>query len=375
LSSLKFQARLRRTRRLKTTLGNYQWGVFLAVLISLPTGVASAGGTSSVEQDNQATITAQASTGTQLYARYCALCHGENGEGYAADNANSLANQDFLVSVSNDFLWQSISRGRPGTAMAAHGKRYGGPLDESDIDSLVALIRSWQQQATIDFPAGPVLGDSVSGRSSFNQYCATCHGERGQGVTAISLSNSEFLAIASDAQIRWAILHGRKGTPMIAYGTLLPEDTIDDLVSLIRSWQREVLVRVEEPDLPEIRDVVINAEGPAPQFTLREGRYVPAEQLDAAMRGGARLIILDARPTSDWHIAHIPGAISAPAYDPDSIIMHLPEDDTWIVSYCACPHKYSDQLTDALRSAGYANTAVLDEGVSWWQQEGYPVEY
>jgi cytochrome c oxidase cbb3-type subunit 3/ubiquinol-cytochrome c reductase cytochrome c subunit len=360
---------------MKTTLGNYQWGVFLAALIFLPTGVASAAGTSSVEQDNQATITAQTSTSTQLYARYCALCHGENGEGYAADNANSLANQDFLVSVSNDFLWQSISRGRPGTAMAAHAKRYGGPLDESDIDSLVALIRSWQQQATIDFPVGPVLGDPVSGRSSFNQYCATCHGERGQGVTAISLNNSEFLAMASDAQIRWAILHGRKGTPMIAYDTLLPEDTIDDLVSLIRSWQREVLVRVEEPDLPEIRDVVINAEGPAPQFTLREGRYVPAEQLDAAMRGGARLIILDARPTSDWHIAHIPGAISAPAYDPDSIIMHLPEDDTWIVSYCACPHKYSDQLTDALRSAGYANTAVLDEGVSWWQREGYPVEY
>ena len=100
-----------------------------------------------------------------------------------------------------------------------------------------------------------------------------------------------------------------------------------------------------------------------------------AQPLDAAMRDGSRLIILDARPPSDWYLAHIPGAIAAPAYDPDSIIMLLPEDDTWIISYCACPHKYSDQLTDALRRAGFRNTAVLDEGVSWWQREGYPVKY
>jgi rhodanese-related sulfurtransferase len=34
----------------------------------------------------------------------------------------------------------------------------------------------------------------------------------------------------------------------------------------------------------------------------------------------------------------------------------------------------SDALTDALRSAGFQNTAVLDEGVKWWQQEGFPME-
>ena len=36
--------------------------------------------------------------------------------------------------------------------------------------------------------------------------------------------------------------------------------------------------------------------------------------------------------------------------------------------------KLADELTDALREAGFRNTAVLDEGVQWWEQQGYPIE-
>ena len=46
----------------------------------------------------------QLTKGAHLYDKHCALCHGENGEGYKADNANALGNQDFLVSVSDEFL-------------------------------------------------------------------------------------------------------------------------------------------------------------------------------------------------------------------------------------------------------------------------------
>lgn len=313
--------------------------------------------------------------GTQVYGKYCAMCHGGHGEGYAADNASALANQDFLVSVSDGFLRKSIAKGRPGTAMAAHSSLYGGPLEDADIDSLVLLIRSWQREPMAQLGSNPVLGDPVTGRETYDQFCAACHGEHGQGVTAISLNNSEFLAIVTDQQIRRTIAHGRRGTPMAAFGEHLSADAIDNLVALIRSWRREPPQRLELPVRIEFPEVVLNPDGPPPQFSLREDRYVSAQQLDAAMRGGARLILLDARPPSDWYLAHIPGAVSAPAYDPDSIMLLLPEDDTWIVSYCACPHKYSDQLTDALRSAGFQHAVVLDEGVRWWQQNGYPIQY
>ncbi len=348
--------------------------VFVAGAILLLMGVAQAGEIVLEGQNVQTEDNAKLARGAHLYVKYCALCHGENGEGYAADNASALGNQDFLVSVNDKFLWWSIANGRPGTPMAAHARRYGGPFDDTDIDSVVALIRSWQQEEAVEISPQPVIGEPALGRSAFTKSCVACHGDQGQGVTAVSLNNPEFLALASDRQIRWAILHGRRGTPMAAYGDQLHDETINDLVALIRSWQRDVTKRVEKPELSEFQDIILNANGPYPEFSLREGRYVSAEQLDAAMRNGSRLIILDARPTSDWHLEHIPGAVSAPAYDADSIIARLPRDDTWIVSYCACPHKYSGALTDELRNAGFQNTAVLDEGVRWWQQEGYPIE-
>ena len=356
----------------------YKWFKLTILVISVPaifTGVAVAAEGIPKEQNLRSEDGDWLARGLQLYGKYCALCHGNKGEGYTADNANALGNQDFLVSVSDSFLWWGIAKGRPGTAMAAHAKRYGGPLEDADIDSLVALIRSWQHEDSADIKATPILGDPVSGRIAYDLNCAVCHGDQGQGITAVSLNNPEFLAMASDEQIRIAITNGRRATPMVAYRDLLSEDTIDDLVALIRSWKRDVPRRIEEPELTDFPEVVLNPDGPSPQFSLREGRYVSAKQLDAAMRSGSRLIILDARPPSDWYLAHIPGAVPAPAYDPDSIIVLLPEDDTWIISYCACPHKYSDQLTDALRNAGFRNSVVLDEGVSWWQQNGYPIKY
>ena len=313
--------------------------------------------------------------GKDIYQIHCALCHGESGEGYVADNAPALANQDFLASVSDQFLWRSIANGRPGTPMAAHAKRYNGPLENAEIDLLVNLIRSWQQEESVSIPAETRLGDVEAGRIEFADHCAECHGELGQGVTAVSLNNPEFLASASDGQIRWAILHGRRGTPMGAFKNQLSEQTIDNLVALIRSWQQDIVIRVTKPVHMGPQNVVLNPGGPFPEFKLREDRYISAQQLDEAMRKGKRLVILDARPTSNWDEGRIPGAISAPHHDVTSIIDRLPRDGTWVVSYCACPHAYSDKLTNELRRAGFKNTAVLDEGVAWWEENDYPMEY
>lgn len=335
-------------------------------------------GADSMQQPKQQTVKIQdeeqLSRGEHLYDKHCALCHGESGEGYIADNANALGNQDFLVSVSDEFLWHSIANGRPGTPMAAHHKKYDGPLTASDISSVVAYIRNWQKEATVDVSAVSDLGDVASGQNIFIEHCAVCHGNSGEGVSAVSLNNPEFLSVASDGQIRWAISKGRRGTPMVAFEQQLPAGAIDDLVSLIRSWEQDAPVRLVRPYMPDINDVVLNPSGDSPEFSLRNGRYVSAEQLYAALESNSRLVLLDARPASDWHLGHIPGAISAPHYKPEAIIDRLPRDDTWIVSYCACPHKYSDELTDALINSGLQNTVVLDEGVKWWQDHGYPIE-
>jgi cytochrome c oxidase cbb3-type subunit 3/ubiquinol-cytochrome c reductase cytochrome c subunit len=348
--------------------------IFVIMLSGCNGGAAVAQVENLRDQDAEAKVTSQLARGVDLYGKHCALCHGARGEGYAADKATALANQDFLVSVNDEFLRRGIANGRPGTPMAAHAARYGGPLDDADIDAVVALIRSWQREPTIDIGFASGVGDPDAGRGVFGASCAACHGDRGQGGTAVSLNNPEFLASASDGLIRRAITHGRRGTPMRAFESMFSEETIDGLVALIRSWQQDAPALPEARDLPEVETIILNPDGSSAEFSLREDRYVSAEQLDAAMRNRYRLIVLDARPTSDWLSGHIPGAVSAPHYDPESIIARLPRDGTWIVSYCACPHRYSGELTDALREAGFRNTAVLDEGVQWWEQQGYPIE-
>jgi mono/diheme cytochrome c family protein len=98
--------------------------------------------------------------------------------------------------------------------MAAYAKRHGGPLRDPDIDALVAFIRGWQSESDATIDAAAIKGNAAVARFAFEAHCAECHGMRGQGMTAVSLSNPEFLAAASDGQIRWAIVNGRRGTPM-----------------------------------------------------------------------------------------------------------------------------------------------------------------
>ena len=165
------------------------WRAFLIVLGVMPflIGVVPAQG--------ETPLNSKLALADRVYQKHCALCHGTDGQGYVADNATALANQDFLVSVSDQFLWRSIANGRPGTPMAPHAKRYGGPLEDSDIDLLVILIRSWQKETPANISSERRTGNAAAGQATFARHCAECHGDKGQGVTAVSLNNPEFLAI------------------------------------------------------------------------------------------------------------------------------------------------------------------------------------
>lgn len=310
--------------------------------------------------------------GAAHYEEYCALCHGAEGEGYAADNANALANQDFLVSVSDEFLRVNIAEGHPGTPMAAYHESRGGPLDDVKLANLVAFIRGWQEEPTASLTE-PGEGDIERGAEVYSRRCASCHGDEGQGVSAVSLNNPQFLATASDAQIRHAISEGRRGTPMPAFAGDLSPRTLDDLTALIRSWERDTEER--EIVAPEMGpDLVIHPDGEAPEFSeLREGRYVPSTEVAAALEQGRRLVILDARPPSDYVMFHIPGAVPAPYYEIEELAARIPKDGTWVIAYCACPHAASGRVMDYLRDEGFPNTAVLDEGVLVWRDEGFPI--
>jgi cytochrome c oxidase cbb3-type subunit III len=317
----------------------------------------------------------------ELFEKSCAPCHGSDAKGYKADHAPSLVNPTFLASASDEFLRRSIVFGRPGTSMAPYGRPAGGPLDGPQIEKLVAWLRAKGSSAEA-LPAVAV-GDAARGAGLYAQSCAKCHGTQTVRGDAVHLANARFLDEASDAFIRYAVVNGRPGTPMEAWAGKLADGQLDDVVAYVRGFAKPI----DEHLLPAPTGdeaLVIDPAGKDPAFTMRadpcppsaksctpDPRYVPAADVKRALDDRRRIVIVDARPESDWRRVHITGAVSIPYLD-----MHRLADipkDVWVLAYCACPHHLSGVVVDELRKQGHARSAVIDEGILEWHRRGYPV--
>ena len=310
-----------------------------------------------------------------LYQQYCSLCHGADRTGYRADHAPSLRTPSLLATGFPGFLYTTIGYGRANTAMEGYSTEMGGPLERSEIRLLTRWLLQVEEVEPAPLGGEVIAGDVGRGRVLYAERCAECHGADGQGVTAPSLGDPGLLANAKDSFLKYAIEHGREGTPMVAFGGTLPETDIDALVAYLRSqasgWNPEPPA-LRTPPAPE--EYVLHPDGAAPEFTLRDGRYVPAAEVVQALEEGRRFILLDTRPASAWQRSHIPGAVPMPYYrEADRAGENLPNDGTWIVAYCACPHAASDYVVNNLAQLGYENLAVIDEGILVWTAMGLPL--
>ena len=322
--------------------------------------------------------------GEALYTIYCGFCHGDSGEGYIADNANALSHPEFLATADDAFLFGSIVEGRPGTPMSAWGEARNGPLSDEQAWDIVAYMRTWQEVPSQDVSGRVITGDLNNGGMLYTAHgCGDCHGAMLQGVTAMSLNNPWFHELASDGFIEHAIAKGRVPTPMPAYEDILSEQEIADLVVYIRSFRRPVDVDPEDPGPfePNLADHWINEGGPRASFTPRvverEGaefpdEFVAAADVYAAMEAGQSFILVDARAASDYILSHIEGAVSVP-FDTIEAAQEALSRDTWVVTYCGCPHAVSGRARRELKRAGFERVAVLDEGYYFWSDENYPI--
>jgi mono/diheme cytochrome c family protein len=81
-------------------------------------------------------------TGQTLFTQNCSRCHGTDGQG--TRRAPALNVQTFFEKVTTDAaMLQIVSAGVPGTAMPAWGDR----LSTSEIEAIVAYVRSWKTTA------------------------------------------------------------------------------------------------------------------------------------------------------------------------------------------------------------------------------------
>jgi cytochrome c oxidase cbb3-type subunit 3 len=314
--------------------------------------------------------------GRAIYARMCAVCHGANRDGYKADQAPSLAQQDYLASASPDFLTAAITQGRVGTTMSAWSVQYSGPLSAADVAAVVDFLRSWQEIPSAILDVRPLRGDATRGVHVYERACATCHGAKGTAGNYLGIGNPQLLSTATDGFLRHAIRRGRPGTPMPGFEATLGDLAIDDVVALLRDWQRSPApqpprsrVPGRAPPLP-LGPVPLHPTGPEPVKLKASPAYTSADLIEEELVRGARMAILDARAPSDYTSNHIKGAVSVPFYDPEPYIADLPKD-SWLVCYCGCPHAESGQLANKLIAKGFKKVAVLDQGLGYWVGKKY----
>jgi len=138
--------------------------------------------------------------------------------------------------------------------------------------------------------------------------------------------------------------------------------------------------QADEPDTGDDQrpincpDVSYIGDGPEPEGFdgVGDDHLLSIDVIYPEYEKGARFVILDARPPADFNMHTIVGAISVPYYDVPSCVDHLPKD-TWIITFCACPHDESVQAAEYLTEAGFTKVAVLDEGyIEWRMERGYP---
>jgi mono/diheme cytochrome c family protein len=189
-------------------------------------------------------ITSSLGTSTQrgqtLFAQNCAPCHGDFGEG-GPNPANPnqiiapIGTANFLNTHDDATLVQIITQGQPDLGMSPFGSADGGNLDDDQINSIVAYLRSWQANPPVTAPPQitiPTL--SLSAADIYVHICAQCHGQNGEGTMVGPAIND--LADDTDQEIYDVIGQGIPGSTMLEFGSILSEAQIQDLVALVRQF-------------------------------------------------------------------------------------------------------------------------------------------
>jgi mono/diheme cytochrome c family protein len=173
--------------------------------------------------------------GKVVYGQYCAMCHGPDGLGGVATGIND---QDFLRTASDEFLYETIVRGRYNTAMPSWSR-----LSARELADVVALIRSWQRRPSLKLPSSVNSSNPRRGDLLFHNLCERCHGKGGSGGVGPAVLNKDFLKAASDEFLFITIANGREHSPMFGWKSNLgaPEKLTDTDIGDVIAYMKSTL--------------------------------------------------------------------------------------------------------------------------------------
>jgi len=227
--------------------------------------------------------------GKKVYGKWCAGCHGDQGDGKGYGAAYMLPRpRDFTGAVykirttasgqlpMDADLMHAIDEGLYGTAMPA----WKGRLSESERRDVLAYIKTFsaffadttQRPKALDFGSEPSSsGDALKiGKQFYDSIqCRKCHGDegRGNGPSAWDLKDDAgFPIFAADLHENWRfrggpttldiyrrLRTGVDGTPMPSFSDLIEKKFLTDE----QLWHLAQYVHSLSPEKPpEVRDVI-----------------------------------------------------------------------------------------------------------------------
>jgi len=206
--------------------------------------------------------------GRTLYIHNCSVCHGERVQGSTRPVGGptlprNLASPQSRAELSRERMLDSVTRGRPGTAMAAFGSR----MPPQDVEAVVDYVRAalmvpettisgikahggragdaapepTKADMNLPMPSG-LKGDPDKGGRFYMANCATCHGAAGDGkgprAYFINPKPRNFHDAAAQAGFNRPVIYaatsmGRLGTEMPAWSKVLSDQEIADVAEFV----------------------------------------------------------------------------------------------------------------------------------------------
>jgi DMSO reductase family type II enzyme heme b subunit len=315
-----------------------------AVLAAMVALTALPGGT--VAQDAE-------HPGKPVYDRWCAACHGVDGDGQGASAAWMLPRpRDFTGALyqirttpsgalpTDADILKVIDEGMPGTAMPG----WESHLSRADRDALVGYLKTFSRffemedaPPPIEVSGAPGMSEEAiaDGRRLYDEIeCWKCHGEvgRGDGASAPTQTDDAGHPIRpADLSENWLfngggsveaiytrLRTGLDGTPMPSFSDLVDGGVITDE----ELWHLAMYVRSLSPEEePEVRDVIRAAlvDGALPS-SLDDEAWAAAERSYIPLVGQ---IIVEPR----WFAPTVDGVWVEALHDGEEVVLRLTWND------------------------------------------------
>ena len=193
--------------------------------------------------------------GDKLYKQYCEKCHGLNHNGSIGLPLSS----EKLKYMSNDYIKNTIRFGRPGRVMPKFN------LNDEGSNQLIKYLR--QNSKAPKYSNEVITGNIKNGKKNYNKYCSSCHNIKLTGGVGIgknyswnkehkvsppALANIGFLKSINDNELKFVIQNGRINSEMVAFKNILTDIQTNDIVSYIRSFQKnspKIAIDLGEPSI------------------------------------------------------------------------------------------------------------------------------